>query len=75
MTSLDDIKARVCAVIDAQADRIVTLSDDIMRHPETGFREQATARRVVDQLRAMGVDFRDGLAKTGVRGCPGSRGT
>ncbi len=67
MTSLDDIKARACAVIDAQADRIIALSDDIMRHPETGFREQATARRVVDQLRTMGVDFRDGLAKTGVK--------
>jgi len=67
MSGREDLKARVCAAIDAHAERIVGLSNDVMRHPETGFREHATARRVADQLRAMGLPFRDGLAGTGVK--------
>ncbi len=63
----EDLKARVCAVIDAEAERITALSDEIMRNPESGFREHATARRVSEQFRDMGLPFRDGLAGTGVK--------
>ena len=65
---MQELKARVCEAIDAQAERIAALSDDIMRHPESGFREHATARRVAEQLREMGLPFREGLAGTGVKG-------
>lgn len=64
----EELKARVCDAIDRQAERIAAVSDDIMRHPESGFREHATARRVAEQLREMGVPFREGLAGTGVKG-------
>lgn len=67
MTSKDELKARVCAEIDRQAERITALSDEIMRHPETGFRERGTARRVAEQFAAMNLPHRTGLAGTGVK--------
>jgi amidohydrolase len=67
VTGREELKARVRAAIDAHADRIVALSTEIQRHPETGFREHATARRVAEQFRAMGLPVREGLAGTGVR--------
>jgi amidohydrolase len=67
MSARDELKARVIAEIDRNAERITALSDEIMRHPETGFREHETARRIAEQFRAMGVPFREGLAGTGVK--------
>lgn len=63
----EDLKERACAAIEAQSDRIVALSDDILRHPESGFREHATARRVAEQFSQMGLTCREGLAGTGVK--------
>lgn len=67
MTSGDDLKARVCQEIDRQAGRVVALSEEIMRDPETGFREHETARRVADRFAGMGLPYRGGLAGTGVK--------
>jgi amidohydrolase len=67
MSARDELKARVIAEIDRNAERITALSDEIMRNPETGFREHETARRIAEQFRAMGVPFREGLAGTGVK--------
>ncbi|MDR7302581.1 amidohydrolase [Haloactinomyces albus] len=67
MTSKDELKARVCAEIDRQAERIVAFGDEIMRNPETGFREHDTARRVIKQFVDMGLEYRSGLAGTGVK--------
>lgn len=66
-TARDKLHARVVAEIDRQADRIVGFSEEVLRHPETGFREHATAARVVEQLDAMGLSPRTGLAGTGVK--------
>ncbi|UXM92500.1 amidohydrolase [Paenarthrobacter sp. JL.01a] len=62
-----DIKARVLAEIDRQAERIVAISREIQLHPETGFREFGTARRIAAQFEDMGIDYRSGLARTGVK--------
>ncbi|MGH3516131.1 MAG: amidohydrolase [Haloechinothrix sp.] len=74
MSTRDALKAKVAAEIDRQAGRIIALSEEIMRHPETGFREHGTARRVSGQFRAMGVPFREGLADTGVKARLSGRG-
>jgi amidohydrolase len=66
--SLDALKAEVCAAIDAQADRIMGISDAVMRAPETGFREEATARLVRAEFDRLGIAYRHGLARTGVKG-------
>ena len=63
----EELKARVCEEIDRQSDRIVAIGDAILRTPETGFREVTTARRVAEEFAAMGLSYREGLARAGVR--------
>jgi amidohydrolase len=65
--SLDDLKNRVCAAIDARRDAIIGISREIAANPETGFREYKTARIVADAFREFGMEPREGLALTGVR--------
>jgi amidohydrolase len=65
--SLDDLKARVCAAIDARRDTIVGIAKEIATHPETGYREFKTAKLVANAFREFGLEPREGLAVTGVR--------
>lgn len=67
MTTKDELKAIVCAEIDRRSEDIVAISDHVMRHPETGYREVQTAAYVADRLEAMGLRPRTGLALTGVK--------
>ena len=61
------LKARICAEIDRRAEDIIRISDHIMRHPESGFRETRTAQYVCRELERMGLPYRAGLALTGVK--------
>ena len=61
------LKARICAEIDRHAEDIIRISDHIMRHPESGFRETRTAQYVCRELERMGLPYRAGLAVTGVK--------
>ncbi|NUU20549.1 MAG: amidohydrolase [Streptomycetaceae bacterium] len=63
----DALKAAVFAEIDRRADEIVAFSDTVMRAPESGYREETTARRVAERFAAMGLEFRERLALTGVK--------
>ena len=65
--SLDDLKARVCAAIDARRDTIVGIAREIATQPETGYREVKTAKVVANAFREFGLEPREGLAITGVR--------
>jgi amidohydrolase len=67
MAAKDDIKRAVCEAIDANAERIVALGEQIRRHPELGFKEFKTARMVEETLADLGLKPRSGLAITGVR--------
>src|SRR6202030_179080 len=68
MSSKDQLKRAVCETIDRHADTIIDLGETILRHPETGFNEVKTAALVADQMRALGLTPRTGLALTGVKG-------
>jgi amidohydrolase len=48
--------------------RVVAWRRDIHQHPELGNRETRTAALVADHLRALGLDVRTGVGKTGVVG-------
>ncbi|MCC6174835.1 MAG: amidohydrolase [Chloroflexi bacterium] len=63
----DELKARVCAVIDERRDTIVGIAREIAAAPETGYREVKTAERVARAFRDLGLTPRTGLAVTGVR--------
>lgn len=63
----DEVKGSVCASIESEAERIMALSDSIMRNPEPGFREFRTAERVRAEFARMGLAYREGLGLTGVK--------
>ena len=70
----EELKVRVCAEIDRQADRIMGISKHILAHPEIGFCETKTASYVADQFADMGLRYRSGLASSASTLCsdPGS---
>lgn len=73
MQNVEMLKDRVCKIIDSQADAIIAVGEDIMRNPETGFREQRTAALVADHFRGLDLQPETGLAITGVKArLPGS---
>jgi amidohydrolase len=67
MATKDDVKQAVCAAIDRNAERIISVGERIKRHPELGFKEFKTARVVEETLREIGLEPKGGLALTGVR--------
>lgn len=50
---------------------ITELRRDFHKHPELGFQEHRTARRVADELRTLGLEVMTGVGKTGVVGILG----
>jgi len=63
----DDLKRQVLAAIDARADQIIGLGEQIRRHPELGFKEFKTAKLVEETFGKLGLSPKGGLAITGVR--------
>lgn len=66
-------------ILDATDRELVAdLRRELHRHPELGFEEHETARRVAELMGAAGLEVRTGLATTGVlgvlRGAQGNRG-
>ena len=47
-------------------ERLVAFRRELHRHPELGFEEQETARRVREQLNALGVAYESDIAGTGI---------
>ena len=66
--AFDDIKAKVFAAIDANAEKIINIGETIWKNPEPGYREYKTAALTADVLRSLGLPTREGLGITGVRG-------
>ena len=60
--------AEIRAAADAMAPALVDTRRDIHRHPELGNREVRTGKLVADRLRALGLEVRHPVAKTGVVG-------
>ncbi len=63
-----DLKARICAAIDARRDEIFCIAETILHHPELGYSEFKTAQLVQAKFAELGIPFRAGLANTGVKG-------
>ena len=67
MATKEELKARVCEVIDQRAQEIIGIAQHILDTPEPGFREQKTSRFVQEQFDRLELPHRDGLALTGVK--------
>jgi amidohydrolase len=65
-SSAPDSEIRSAA--EAMTPRLVELRRDIHRHPELSNREERTGRLVAERLRALGLEVRHPVAKTGVVG-------
>ncbi len=63
----EQIKQAVCAAIDAHAEEIIAIGDDIFAHPELGYKEVRTSGIVRDTFDKLGLPHEDGLAITGVK--------
>ena len=48
MSTKEELKRKVCAQIDQAAESISGVGEDIMDHPELGFKEVRTAHRVAE---------------------------
>jgi amidohydrolase len=59
---------QVFAVSSQMEAEVIRIRRDIHKHPELSFREERTARLVVDQLRLMGIHVIEGIAGNGVMG-------
>ena len=68
MLTKEELKQRACAAIDAAKDEIIGVAREILANPEPGFSEIKTAHLVKSKMDQMGIDHRDGLAITGVKG-------
>ena len=61
------IKERLCAAIDARRDQIIGIGRDLFRHPELGYKEFYAAELVQKTFAELGLEYRSGIAITGVR--------
>jgi len=67
MPTRDDLKRLAAEAIDRAGDRLIAFAQDIVEHPEPGFKEVRTARRVEEFLRSLGLAPKAGIALTGVK--------
>jgi len=58
----------ILSEIVAIKDEIIANRRDFHKHPELGFRENRTAKVIVDKLKSYGIDVKTGIGKTGVVG-------
>ncbi len=61
------LKEQARAAIESCRDRLLAVSTDLQRHPETGFREHRAAATVADWFTELGLPFESGLSRTGVK--------
>jgi amidohydrolase len=60
------LKERLAEVLDRNRDPLIAFGVDVFGHAELGFREERTATKVADHLRALKLQTEEGLALTGV---------
>jgi amidohydrolase len=68
MPSKEELKAKVVREIDNRKEEIIGLAKTILQNPETGFREVKTAALVSRKFTELGINYRTGIAVTGVKG-------
>ena len=61
-----ELKQKICAAIDQHREEIIALGEDIFRHPEMGYKETRTAKKVCEEFDKLGFSYQSGLALTGV---------
>lgn len=65
--NLEDIKKIACDKIDANAERLIRVSKDILANPETGFNEFKSSKIIARELSDLSIPFEEGIAITGMK--------
>ena len=68
MPTIKELKDRVNAAIDRQADQLIKTAKTILNNPEPGFREFKTAKLVGEVFDSFGIAHQDGIGITGLKG-------
>ena len=76
MLTVEELKKRACETIERRKKDIIDVSQQILSHPEAGFREYRTAGLVSQKFEELQVPYESGLALTGLKGrVPGGAGS
>jgi amidohydrolase len=67
-TDIVKLKEKASAAADKLEAKCIAWRRDIHEHPELGNRETRTAKIIADHLRKLGIETKEGVAKTGVVG-------
>ncbi len=70
----EKLKEQVCGEIHRRSGEIMALAQDILRHPELGYRERRTASVLAREFSSLGLPVETGLARTGVKARAAGRG-
>ncbi len=62
----EQLKKKVCQVIEDNKEKIINIGNEIFAHPELGYKEFKTAEIVKDVFEELGLSYRDEIARTGV---------
>ena len=65
---MDKIEEKIIKIIDDNREKIVDFARDIYTHAELGYKEFRTAGKFAEVLKALGLETKEGLAVTGVKG-------
>ncbi|OBR91098.1 N-acyl-L-amino acid amidohydrolase [Clostridium ragsdalei P11] len=61
------LKELVCSTIEKNTEKIISFAKSVEKEPELGFKEQKTSKKVKEIFDEIGLNYRDGLALTGVK--------
>jgi amidohydrolase len=64
----DQLRSKIFQEAEKINPKTIEWREDLHRHPELGNREFRTAKKVADQLKALGLEVKEGVGKTGVVG-------
>lgn len=62
------VKEKIIEAIDSMRDEIIEIGDYVLKNPEMGYKEYKTAELVKNVFDKLGIEYRDKLALTGVKG-------
>ena len=66
--SIEELKQRACETIEKRKKEIVGVAKQVLANPEAGFRETKTAQLVAQKFEELGIQHKQGLALTGLKG-------
>lgn len=69
--AFSEIEKKVLDIIDKNSERIIAIGKKVLENPELGYREFETSALVKECFTELGLDVKDGIAYTGVKGILG----